>query len=193
MLYVFDFDGVIANTHEMYVDFVAKAMFVSTEKARQIIHEHTLKNERSGLVSSIIKGFYLKSLERFIHSKQDILFRNHLETIRLLPGKKVILSRNYKRFMNDMLGEDASMFDGMYGYDEANTKMSGMDSIFQDFGVAKDDCIFITDTVGDILEVQQRLELSHIYAVDWGYNTVEELEQVIAKTQIISSLTQLPT
>ncbi len=192
MFYVFDFDGVIANTHEIYIDFVSKAMFVSPEKARNIIHDHILKNERAGLVSKIIKSIYIKSLERFIQSKQELLFRNHIETIYTIPGKKVILSRNYKRFMSDILGEDAQLFDAMYGYDEANTKVVGMDIIFHDFGVGKDECVFITDTVGDILEVSQRLDMKRIYAVDWGYNTVEELGAVIPKTQIISSLTELP-
>lgn len=188
MTYIFDFDGVLANTLEPYVEFVSKHFFLSPQKSRELILSHTLKNDRPKLYEKMLEMFNIRKLEVFLKTKPNILFQDRLNEILLLDGKKCILTRNYTQFVKDILGDYLVYFDPIVGFDEATNKTIGFTLLRDLHNIDLSQALFITDTVGDILEAQHFMPNTHIFAANWGYNTIEELGQVIEKTQIISDL-----
>jgi phosphoglycolate phosphatase-like HAD superfamily hydrolase len=191
MTYIFDFDGVLANTFDLYVEYISKNFFLSKASATKLILKHTYKNDKPKLYEKLLEKFNNEKLEKFLQDKPNILFQDRIGELLKIEGRKVILTRNYSQFVKDMMTDYDSVFELIIGFNEAQDKTIGF-SLLQDvYGIDLSQSVFITDTVGDILEAKPFLRDTHIFAADWGYNTVEELTQVIDPTQVISNLTRL--
>jgi HAD superfamily hydrolase (TIGR01549 family) len=67
------------------------------------------------------------------------------------------------------------LFSFIYGFETHKLKTFKFKKIIEDFDFKKEECIFITDTLGDILEANE-VGISTI-AVDFGYHERERLEK----------------
>jgi phosphoglycolate phosphatase len=81
-----------------------------------------------------------------------------------------------------------SLFSFLYGYETHKLKTHKFKKVLNDFNIREDECIFITDTLGDILEANE-VGIDTI-AVDFGYHERERLEKGKPK-KIISSFNEL--
>ena len=70
-------------------------------------------------------------------------------------------------------------------------KTSVLDLIFQSKNFPKDNCLFFTDSVGDVLEVSQVLDRSKIYGVTCGFSTRQQLQQCLPDDHIIDDFHQV--
>jgi phosphoglycolate phosphatase-like HAD superfamily hydrolase len=186
MTYIFDFDGVLANTFDLYVEFVSVNFFLSKTAATKLILKHTYKNDKPKLYQKVLERFNIDKLEKFLQGKPDILFQDRIDEILKLDGQKIILTRNYTQFVKDMMIDYADVFSIMIGFNEAQDKTIGFSILRDTYGVNLSQSVFITDTVGDILEAKPFMRDDRIFAANWGYNSVEELSKVIDTSQIIS-------
>jgi phosphoglycolate phosphatase-like HAD superfamily hydrolase len=191
MIYIFDFDGVIANTFEPYVEFICQNFFLSRERAVKLIMSHTYKNDVPKMYEKMLEMFNMKKLERFLNDKPNIIFTDRMDEILKIEGKKYILTRNNAQFVKDILVDFEGVFEEVIGFGEAQNKMIGFGIIRDEFGVDLTKSVFVTDTVGDIVEAKTLLDTKQIYAANWGYNSVEELAGVIESEQIVSDLKRL--
>jgi phosphoglycolate phosphatase-like HAD superfamily hydrolase len=191
MTYIFDFDGVLANTFDLYVEFISKSFFLSKSAATKLILKHTYKNDKPKLYEKVLEMFNTDKLERFLQDKPNILFQDRVEEILKLDGQKIILTRNYTQFVEDIMIDYLDTFSLVIGFNEAQDKTLGFSILRDTHGIDLSESIFVTDTVGDIIEAKPFLRDNRIFAADWGYNSVEDLMKVIDHSQIISDLTNL--
>jgi phosphoglycolate phosphatase len=76
--------------------------------------------------------------------------------------KEYLIDHNLNDHFTQILGKDVS-----------ESKVEKMNIVFETYGVTPSDCVFITDTLGDLREAEQ----VHVGAigVTWGYHTQETL------------------
>jgi phosphoglycolate phosphatase-like HAD superfamily hydrolase len=192
MIYVFDFDGVLANTKELYVKFLSKAPFMNEEKARATIEKNTLKYEPSSMISHILEKFFLGELEKHLgEDPTHLLFIERVQELYKLEGRKFVMSKNQPHFMKKILGNHAELFVDLYGMDFAKTKGIGIEKILESEHLTPVDCIFITDTVSDILEVENVVLNENLFAVDWGYCSEKDLRKYVRSENFLSDFTGL--
>jgi phosphoglycolate phosphatase-like HAD superfamily hydrolase len=192
MIYVFDFDGVLANTKELFVSYLAKAPFMNEEKARATIEKNSLKYEPSSMISHILEKFFLGELEKHLgENPSDLLFLERVKELYALEGRKFVLSKNQPHFIRTMLGKHTDLFIEIYGMDFAKTKDLGIQKILESENLTSEDCIFITDTVSDILEVENIVLNKNLYAVDWGYCTENDLRKYVSQENFLSDFKSL--
>jgi phosphoglycolate phosphatase-like HAD superfamily hydrolase len=65
-------------------------------------------------------------------------------------------------------------FDKIYGSDVHRSKIVKMKMVFDEFGIGPDNCVFITDTLGDMREAA-KMGIDSI-GVTWGFQKLESLQ-----------------
>ena len=184
---VFDFDGVIGDTFELYAEFLAKFMRMSLPKARKYMREHSLNNNKQNLVKTLGKNFYMRRFESYVkrQSGREMLFPEVLEHIESLSGNKYIVSRNHERVCLDILQEQAILFKKVYGYNNAKSKVRALEEIIREDELDPADIIFVSDTVGDFAEVTALLKPHQVYLVTWGFNTAGTISEFDSTIQTL--------
>ncbi len=187
--FVFDFDGVLGNTFAPLVKYLAKATFRSEESTKKRITNYMMSNHKENFIESFIKNWASIGFERFLDKgKFDLIFSQHLEEIKDLPGKKAILTNNYSSLCKKLLGPQSDMFDVILGDKEANTKVAGLHLLFNEYGFEKENTVFVTDTVGDVVEASEILSKNQIYGATWGYHSKKLLQTVLPESQLLDNL-----
>jgi phosphoglycolate phosphatase-like HAD superfamily hydrolase len=191
MTYIFDFDGVLADTFEPYVEYISKRFFMSRERVTKLIMDHTLKNDRPKMYEKMLEMFSMAGLEKFLKDRPNILFQDRIDELVLLDGKKIILSRNLSQFVKDIMADYIDHFELVIGLDNAENKTIGFVLLRDTYGVDLSDSVFITDTVGDVLEAQPFLANDRILAVTWGYHSPDLFKQYFPDQQFITDFKRL--
>jgi phosphoglycolate phosphatase-like HAD superfamily hydrolase len=83
-----------------------------------------------------------------------------------------------------------SFFSKIYG-NEISSKEEKFEMILQDYDLLAQDCVLITDTLGDVLEAQT-LAIPSIVIL-WGYQFREHFDLVKGQVVFIESVGQLAT
>ncbi len=190
---IFDFDGVIGNTFEASVQFIAKYLKISPERARIILIKDGLKNRKDSSIYRFVKNWYYKRLLSFFEKQTDLLFKDKIEDIeRLWPhNPKAILSRSDSRICRALLADKQDMFEFVLGRDKVKTKLEGLEIINLSSRFKLENCIFFTDSVGDYREMTKILKPEQIYVVTWGFQPKDFLEKYISDKRLLDNFADI--
>lgn len=177
---IFDFDGVIHDTYELTYQISVEVMGkdLTREKHRSFsdgnIFDVVMTDSKKGEECSekIIKmqNEALKCL------KIDENIRKCLETLHE-SYPLFIISSNRESALDAYFQNNnfTHIFKEILGAETHQSKVEKFKYIFEKYDLATDDCIFVTDTLGDILEAN-KVGLKTI-AVDFGFHERERLEK----------------
>lgn len=185
---VIDFDGVVADTYRLHVDFLSNFYIPNsfTQKHLDKSCEINVHKKPSFWKNISDKIFYFL-LEKYIsRSDSEILFDKVIQAIRINKNPKVLMSLGSKKYIKTILGADTKEFSRIYGRFEIKTdKRLGYQEILLNYGLQSKDVVLFTDTVVDIFNFQEIAPDSEIYAVDWGYCPRSKLSKVLPYEQIL--------
>lgn len=173
---VFDFDGVIADTFQLNVDI-----------AREQKIKFTLKDFRDHHNGNI----WEKPVIQF--TKEDLKYgfaeyHSRLDTKHLFPVKKQIAKlakkcklyiissspeRSIEKFLK--LTEISKYFEKILGYYAHKSKVEKFRMIFRKYRLKPQECIFVTDSLGDLREAK-KVGVPTV-AVTWGYHGITRLKK----------------
>lgn len=186
-LFLFDFDGVLADSLDLYAEAVARCL------AR--IGTPIVKNREDYLV--LFDGNFYESmavrgvdLAAFTQAAREILPGIDYDAMKPFPGlipvldalqkdhPLAVISSNGHRTIRAMLirfGFD-SYFREIFGSDFHFSKKEKIDHAIEKYGIPREKAFYIGDTVGDILEARAAGVRS--VAVTWGWHDRERLVAV---------------
>lgn len=188
---IFDFDGVLADTMTPWSEFLSRSLHISADSARRHLIRGGYRSSQDGFAYRLIKNYFFNRLRMTYQLRQDLLFSDRLAEIKLLPNPKAILTRNDSHLCRDVLGPEINLFEHIIGRNDTKTKILGIHQLLADPVFAAEPCLFFTDTVGDVHELSQILDINQIYAVSWGYHSREILEKVLPADQILDDFNKL--
>lgn len=172
----FDFDGVIGNTYQIHFKICQEIFKSLTEK--EFIDYH-----KGNVFRSKIMVWNPQKLQYFNKKQKEEFTKKHL-----FPLKNVIkklsqncqlfiisssIDTNIKHFLK--LGKLDQYFKQIYGAKTHRSKVKKFKMIFGQHNLKADECLFVTDTVGDIKEAG-KVKIKTI-AVTWGYHSTELLKE----------------
>ena len=176
-LIMFDFDGVIDNNYELSFELNEKKFSSLTREEHKKIYEGNIHLEREKLKCRDTGFDFLKCLSntrktRKIKDEVRKTLENLSEDYTL-----GIISSCYEYGIRDYLQTNGvgNLFSFLYGLETHKLKSHKFKKVLNDFNFKKEECIFITDTLGDILEAN-KVGINTI-AVDFGYHERERLEK----------------
>jgi len=174
---IFDFDGVIIDNYEQHYQLSSKKIRDITREEHKKLFEGNIHIEREKLKDRDT-GFDL--LKEFSDSKKtDFIKQNVKDILKNLSSKYTlgIITSGYEYGINDFLinNDIQEIFSFIYGYETNKIKKYKFERVLIDFNLNKDEVIFITDTLGDILEANE-VGIKTI-AVDFGFHEKERLQK----------------
>lgn len=178
---LFDFDGVIVDSFEgaYEVNRSFEPSLTREEMKRRFegnINESWAEANGRPLTDEDEKYFFDRYVPALMKSP---IFRGILECIKNLaenyilmvvsssissPIRKYLENRNAAQYFTEIMGNDIH-----------RSKVEKIKMIFEKYGVGPGDCIFITDTLGDLREAEKAGVES--IAVAWGFHDKETLSR----------------
>lgn len=176
-LIMFDFDGVLDNNYELHFKLSEKKFLNITEEEHKKMFEGNVHVEREKLEHRDTGFDFLKHLSNSRIDRK--IKRETKETLKKLVGnhKLGIVSSCYEYGIIDFLKKNGvyKLFSFVYGYDTHKLKTHKFKKVLNDFNLKDSECLFVTDTLGDILEAKE-IGIQTV-AVDFGYHERERLKK----------------
>jgi len=183
-VFVFDYDGVIVDSLSIFMKSFLRACdkegwgeLDSKEKFLHLFDGNMYKNMRN-------MGMTTDDIIAIVYRVRDDLIK-HQNEIPLFPGFKdavsslahshplLIATSNESRVVQEMLSlHDLDIFKEVLGSDSEPSKVKKLISIKKRF--QNDQCVYIGDTIGDIIEGKQAGVIT--VAVTWGWHDEHRLK-----------------
>lgn len=189
-LIIFDFDGVIADSLH-YIRLVLNSL-ADKYGFRKIDSDEHYADLINGNVLEVVKKLRIKKLQLpmvFLDYKR--LMKKEIEKVRIYRGMEQVLKRlseehelaivssNHKDVIEKVLEHNnlSGIFDQILGLEFSFHKSEKLRHLTK----KKSDCVFITDTVGDVRDAKE-VKIKTI-GVAWGYHSWSEDDDI--KPEII--------
>jgi phosphoglycolate phosphatase-like HAD superfamily hydrolase len=186
---IFDFDGVIADTHQLHKDFLGQ--YISAQRIEQELTKSCTETHPTRwypLRRQIEKVFYYW-LYRYVKKyKKPLLYSEVLAAVsKNTTNTKFLMSMGSKLYMKTILGKaNMALFNGVYGrFQIKSDKAYGAHKIMKKYKIDRKNVVFITDTVEDVLNLRSHEDIE-IYAVEWGYCSRKNLLKVLDDEHILT-------
>jgi phosphoglycolate phosphatase-like HAD superfamily hydrolase len=180
---IWDFDGPIIDSRSLALEFAQFQFFDVDENSHKKlfngnIFEKINKLKKRDVLEDDI-SLYLK--ETYWPKKYNINpFENIEDVIKTLSSEFIMVinsSSNSANISKYLERHNLSLFfKKIYGNEEIKSKKDKFELILREFNVSSKNCIFITDTLGDVLEAKF-FNLKTIVVL-WGYQTKEYFKEV---------------
>ncbi len=177
----FDFDGVIVDT----LDMCARIIYEKNPFPDVVDH---IRQVSEGNVTEQLRKLYAQGRYRWdleFHTK----YSDQLQLLAPVAGIEDVVKNLHGEYDLSIVSSSQTdpirsflekhnlytHFEDIDGVDVHHRKTEKMSSQLQKRGLGKDDCVFVTDTLGDILEARE-LGIPTI-GVTWGYHPAETLQK----------------
>ncbi|MFA6973168.1 MAG: HAD hydrolase-like protein [Parcubacteria group bacterium] len=173
---IFDFDGVIHDTFEL-------AYKINVELFGKQLTEENYRDFFNGNIFESAKvtkddndKFFKLQNEAFKYLKIDESIKQHLEKL-AEEYSLFIISSNQEEALDTYFQNNnfTHIFKEILGAETHQSKVEKFKYLFEKYNLEADDCIFVTDTLGDILE-GNKVGVRTI-AVDFGFHKRDRLEK----------------
>lgn len=174
---IFDFDGVIEDNYELHYELSCKQFTnLTREEHKQFldgnihIQKEKLRHRNTGF--NLPK--YFNNIKK--NSKIKDYIKNELINLSQEYTLGIITSAREYGILGYLNTNNISdLFDFVYGKETAKLKNDKFKMVFEKYDANKNDCIFVTDTLGDILDANE-VGVKSI-AIDSGFHEKERLEK----------------
>lgn len=171
----FDFDGVIHDTFDLAFG-VNKKLYpeITEEEYLQMFegnlyeHKRITKENAEDFFELQNKAFRALKIEEDIRKELLSLKERYL---------MFIITSNMEETINKYLqnNEMTHAFEDVLGYETHSSKVEKFKKIMREHGLKKEECLFITDTLGDLLEAK-KVGIKTL-AVEYGFHDKERLRR----------------
>ena len=181
-LIIFDFDGVIIDSYDHAYEGNTRTWPNLTHEQHKAIFNGNIYTELNKIISPKYSSkehhdWWLK--EHAPKKKSLPIFKGMAETLRNLSKRYqlVINTSSDQASTKEFLEiNKANYFDAIYGVEISKDKIKRFKQILSDYKISRKDCLFITDTAGD---VRDAIGLSiPTLVVTWGYQNRGHFSQV---------------
>ncbi|NQV91720.1 HAD family hydrolase [Candidatus Woesearchaeota archaeon] len=172
---IFDFDGVICNTLDLAYSINNKIFpEMSLDDYKDLFNGNVYKN--GNFTPESIKEFFKQQDEKFQELKIENYVKEELQKIKE-SYPLFIISSNMEHSLNIVFQNNqmTTIFNQVFGTETEKSKVKKFELLLHQENLKSEDCIFITDTLGDIKEAS-KLNIKTI-AVDFGFHERARLEQ----------------
>ncbi len=173
---IFDFDGVIHDTFDLVynINLEISGGKLTEEKYRDIFNGNIFESKSNN--EDVNDKFFKLQKEAFKYLKIDENIKNTLEKL-VEKYQLFIISSNQEDTLNMYFQNNnfTHIFKEILGLETHRSKVAKFKYLFEKYALSVEDCIFVTDTLGDILE-GNKVGIKTI-AVDFGFHKRDRLEK----------------
>ena len=171
----FDFDGVIADTHDLNWGLCEEVGHAVNKEDFMRHHDGNVHAEPTiPFTEESAKKFFQLYNER-VTGVRSFFSVDHLNELNKNYSLHIVSSNIEVAINNYLNHHQLTQFHEILGMDFDRSKVNKLNYILSTHKIKKDDLVFITDTLGDILEAHE-VGVKAI-AVDFGFHDRSRLEK----------------
>lgn len=196
-LIIFDFDGVLVNTVNLWFDIHKQVNKDHTWEEYQVMSHGNFINEQKNLVE---KGSYIhnptgeEQYEKALHKEYSVGDILHDAILHLANSYTIcIVSSGSNKIISGFIKKENldTCFSDILGWENHSSKVVKINSLLEKYNFKSEDAVFITDTLGDIKEGNE-CGVACI-GVTWGLHDNEILSKGNPKAIIDNPQDLVPT
>jgi len=172
---IFDFDGVLIDSYNFSFNTVKEVDCDISEEDFKAHHDGNVLDNPKVLTTNEKKVYWNNKYFKNVNNLNQFF---SLDEIKFLNSKfeLFIISSNEEDIIKKFLSyKELDYFGEVLGAKFNNSKIVKFNYLFNKYDLKVDDCVFISDTLGDILE-GHKVGIKTI-AVDFGYHNKKRLEK----------------
>ena len=197
---IFDFDGVIGDTLQVYAK-AYQELFEPTKSIQNIIKEIFLENQYQPThlqLQGQVLDDHLNLRKKIADKVVEYGFENFdlvIEEIRKIKSPKVAIvsgtSQNVLNYGINKANENVEEgfaplhFDHILGFEDGLSKVDRVLKICNDWKIEPQQVYFFTDTKSDVIELKDTLDFAKIFGCAWGWHGYTRLKEALPPDQIL--------
>jgi phosphoglycolate phosphatase-like HAD superfamily hydrolase len=195
--YIFDFDGVLADSWDLLVRFIQTWRNLTRLDAEQFLHDYFLepRHDKTSGMDELAKAKQQQLLHDISsHYGSEIfpLFQGFIDELaKIKDAKMAVVSSGPTRTVKKTLSQVSLDFTHILCFDDHHSKEENIALICKDWGVDPSDIYYFTDTLADYLELKNYLNSAKIIGCSWGVHGFRTLSREIPTTQILTNFSQI--
>lgn len=189
-LIIFDFDGVLADTYDVYHRFLMEKFRLSDKRAKHFLDKSAVSMRKERRLKWLVRrmeSYYYRRFRKYIEKKHDLYRAELPELMDKLTIPAGVVTRSTAKVCEEILDSQYQRFEFVYGRKMFHHKHEVMQAILKERALSPHEILFVTDTTADILDVQETLPISQMIVTSWGFSKVEDLKMHIPEEQILQS------
>ncbi|PIR89460.1 MAG: hypothetical protein COU07_00985 [Candidatus Harrisonbacteria bacterium CG10_big_fil_rev_8_21_14_0_10_40_38] len=174
---LFDFDGVIVDTCDLSFE-ISNGFRPTLSKNEYLtwfegsIYDRPKHKNRKDENEDFFKIYNPRLMETYpISGIEDVLGSLHKKYLLVVVSSTI--SSSIEEYLSKF--NLLQYFDKVFGSDVHKSKVEKINMVFSEYGVGSGDCIFVTDTLGDMREAEHTGV--NAIGVSWGIHPVETLQR----------------
>jgi phosphoglycolate phosphatase-like HAD superfamily hydrolase len=199
---VFDFDGPLADSKPLLLEFTGICLqldyesslldqidyFMSPKHCENTVLTHEEYTEKRQWIDSFTQFVIEKTGEAKVP-----LFEPFIQEIKKLEQKEFgVISSGTSSYIYPSLSEHADIFPHILCFDTHRSKVHKMKQLEELMGYdTTTNVVYITDTLSDVIELENYLGLENIYGVSWGVHSAEILSTKLPDKNILIEFSDL--
>ena len=194
---IFDFDGVLGDTYEAR-NTVMQEMENKTRDEVILSGDqyftkstHTRAANLSADTLNEMLAWTKKFGERLI--KQDFkLFTDFIKEISKIKNTKLaVVSSGSIMYIKPKLEKTSLDFSHILTFEDHHSKEEKVEKICKEWNVSVKDIYFFTDSISDVVELENLVDRNKIYGCAWGYQGYEKLATVLDGKHILKNYSDI--
>lgn len=192
---IFDFNGVLADTL-VTASKAYKEIFDSPKSIEEIQQEIFIGHHKEAFLAKIHSKndpVEIKERTNFIHSTNAKMseigfgmFHAMFDEMRNIPEARfAIVSTATEKMIRNAVVNCGIKFDMILGCDTSLSKEVKVQMVLDMWEIPAEESYYITDTVSDVIELQDMLGINRIIGCSWGWHGFEMLKTVLPIEQIM--------
>jgi FMN phosphatase YigB (HAD superfamily) len=193
---IFDYDGVLADTWEVGIQFLVDQGIVRTfteGRNRRLMYfsnkpfhqTEEAKNNPTRLAE--VEGIALKMNQYFVDQGYE-LFNRFIKELKTLKNVKMaVVSSGAKVSILPNIQKMNIPFSHILTIEDGHSKEVKIRRISTDWQVQIKDVLYFTDTLSDVYELETFMPKSNIIGCAWGYLGYDILSEKLPKEQILKN------
>jgi phosphoglycolate phosphatase-like HAD superfamily hydrolase len=192
---IFDFDGVLGDTTDLFVHYhKSKNTHLEYEQAYKELVDYFLSPAHSTSTKPSLEKLtrqakWLSDFVDFATQKNWLpvnVFNDFIdEIVKLNIPNKAIVSSGTIAYIIPAINSTLLKPSHILGFEDHHSKEEKIKIICNDWEVDTKDIIYFTDTIADVLEVQNMVKT--VIGCTWGVHNYDLLATVLPENQILKS------
>jgi phosphoglycolate phosphatase-like HAD superfamily hydrolase len=196
---IFDFDGVLGDTLEATLHVLSTLDNVTYDQAYKNL-QYFFKKPHHARKNNISEAEYNKKLDWInlfgadLHDRGFALFDPFVDEISKIDTRHLaVVSSGSLKYIVPKLNQTELKFTHILGFEDHHSKEEKVEKICMDWGVGIKDVYYFTDTVSDVVELRDIMDMTKIIGCSWGFHGEDKLDTVLPKTQIMTRFDDIHT
>ena len=194
---IFDFDGVLGDTDKSREAVILEMEGKSKEQValeKDLYFSESTHTRDLNLNETALQPIkdWTEKFGKMLHEKGFHLFTDFIKEIKNIQNTTLaVVSSGSFVYIKPRLENCGLVFTHILSFEDHHSKEEKVEQICKDWNISVKDAYFFTDTISDVKELRNIMDMDKIYGCAWGYQGEEKLLTILKQDHILNNFSDI--